>query len=159
ALTLVDSDPTRARGLLNESIDRSSTPNAEIPTGFVTGCLVASRLEDWTLTLQLAARAMYLWRWTNSPLQAATCFAQCARAFGDTRPEVAGVLQGAAYTAFRRASPSQPGTRGSDTESAGSRVNFVLKALRETGEIVAAALGYQTLRKLRAEGAAMSMDE
>lgn len=34
-----------------------------------------------------------------------------------------------------------------------------LEALRETGELVAAAIGKERLRELRAEGAAMSMDE
>ena len=45
-------------------------PGAEIPTGFTTGCLAASRLGQWELTLWLGVRAMYPWRWTNSLLQA-----------------------------------------------------------------------------------------
>ncbi len=40
--------------------------------------------------------SMYAWRWSMAPLNAATGFASCARAFADDRPEVAGVLQGAA---------------------------------------------------------------
>ncbi len=38
-------------------------------------------------------------------------------------------------------------------------VNFVLAAMHETGDIVAAALGDERRRALRTEGAAMSMDE
>ena len=68
ALTLVDRDRDRARALLNESIDRAGTPGAEIPTGLLTACLVACRLNDWDLTLWLGARALYLWRWNNSLL-------------------------------------------------------------------------------------------
>ncbi|MGO8849390.1 hypothetical protein [Mycobacterium sp.] len=41
----------------------------------------------------------------------------------------------------------------------GPNANFVLAALRETGDIVAAALGDQHRRELPTTGAAMSMDE
>jgi hypothetical protein len=37
--------------------------------------------------------------------------------------------------------------------------NFVHTALRETGDLVAAALGDERRRELRTQGAAMSMDE
>jgi hypothetical protein len=98
---------------------------------------------------------LYLWRWNNSLLQAATSFAQCARAFADERPEVAGVLQGAAYGAFHAAG-SVASIQGG---AASSRDNFVLMGLRETGDIVAAALGKDKARELRATGAAMNLDE
>ena len=159
ALTLVEHDPERARALLQESIQRGSTPGEEVSQGFLTACLVAGRLRDWGLTLALTARSMYLYRWSMAPLQAATCLAECARAFADDRPEVAGVLQGAAYAAFRRASPAATSTRRSDPAPVDPNANFVLTALRETGEIVASALGNERQRELRATGAAMSMDE
>jgi hypothetical protein len=41
----------------------------------------------------------------------------------------------------------------------GPNANFVLTTMRETGGIVAAALGDERRRALRAEGAAMSMDD
>ena len=159
ALTLVEHDPKRARTLLHESVDRGSTPGAESSTGFLTGCLVASRLRDWSLTLALTARTIYLYRWSMASLPAATCLAECARAFADDRPELAGVLQGAAYAAFRRASPAAGGARRPDTALVGPNANFVLAELRETGDIVAAALGDDRRRELRTEGAAMSTDE
>jgi tetratricopeptide (TPR) repeat protein len=123
ALTLVEIDRDRARELLYESVDRAGTPGAEIPTGLLTACLVACRLRDWDLTLWLGARALYLWRWNNSLLQAATSFAQCARAFADERPDVAGVLRGAAYAAFHAAATS---TQMAARE-ASSSANFVLR--------------------------------
>jgi hypothetical protein len=56
--------------------------------------------------------------------------------------------------------PGAPnGTSGSDGASVGPNTNFVLGGLRETGEIVAAALGDQRRRELRTAGAAMSIDE
>jgi hypothetical protein len=38
-------------------------------------------------------------------------------------------------------------------------VNYLLVALREAGDIVAAALGEERRQQLRAEGAAMTMEE
>jgi hypothetical protein len=69
---------------------------------------------------------------------------------------VAGVLQGAAYAIFRYASRIPQGTSAASVET---DANFVLAALRETGSLVAAALGEKRARELRNEGAAMSMDE
>jgi predicted ATPase/class 3 adenylate cyclase len=159
ALTLVERDSDRAKALLQESVERGSTPGEEISAGFTTGCLVAGRLRDWPLTLALTARSMYLYRWSMAALHAATALAECARAFAEDRPEVAGVLQGAAYGAFRRASPDPDGTRKPDTAPADPNTNFVLSALRETGDLVAAALGDERRRELRRVGASMSMDE
>lgn len=159
ALTLVERDPTRARSLLHEVIELSNTPGAELPGGYLTGCLVAVRLRDWRLTLALTAKTMYLYRWSLYPLQAATCLAECARAFAADKPEIAGVLQGAAYAAFRRASPATEPTGRSDGAPVDPNANFVLMAQRETGDLVAAALGAERLRELRAQGTAMNMDE
>jgi predicted ATPase/class 3 adenylate cyclase len=159
ALTLVDRDPARAKALLRESIERGSTPGAEMAGGYLTACLVAGRLRDWGLALALAGRSMYLSRMNMSQLHAATCLAECARAFADDRPELAGVLQGAAYAAFRRASPAPSGTSRPAAAPVGPNANFLLTALRETGDLVAAALGDQRQRELRTAGAAMSMDE
>jgi predicted ATPase/class 3 adenylate cyclase len=158
ALTQIEHDPARAKALLYQSIELSSTPGQEIPGGLLTGTLVAGRLRDWHLTLALAARSMYLYRWSMFPLQAATCLAEYARALADERPEVAGVLQGAAYAAFRHAGP-ETNTRLSRTASADATVNFVLSSLRETGDLVADALGDDRWRELRTQGTAMSTDE
>jgi predicted ATPase/class 3 adenylate cyclase len=160
ALTLAEREPERARSLLHEVIERSSTPGAELPGGYLTGCLVASRLRDWGLALALAAKTMYLYRWSLYPLQVVTCLAQCARALADDEPQIAGVLQGAAYAAFRQASRlAAPPAPRSDDAPIDPNANFVLAAQRETGDIVAAALGDERRRELRSQGAAMSMDE
>jgi hypothetical protein len=87
-----------------------------------------------------------------APLQIAICLAECARAFADDRPEVAGALLGASYVAFQRAGPGPNSATGSGS-------NFVLGHLRETADLVAAALGDQQMRELRTAGANMSMDE
>jgi hypothetical protein len=159
ALTLVERDPQRAKLLLHEMVDRCSTPGAELPGGYLTGCLVASRLGDWGLTLALSAKTMYLYRWSLYPLQLGTCLAECARALAEEEPRVAGVLHGAAYAAFRQASSAAQLAPRSRKASVDPHANFVLAALRETGHIVAAAVGDECRRELRAQGAAMTLDE
>ena len=133
ALTLVERNPTRARTVLQDSIERSSTPAEEISPAFGTAALVAARLRDWDLSLALAARSMHLYRWSMPMLAAATNLAECARAFAEDRPEIAGVLQGASSAAFRRANPSTNRTGQSPTVSGDPSANWVLAALRETG--------------------------
>jgi predicted ATPase/class 3 adenylate cyclase len=158
ALALVEHDPPRARALLQESIECILTPGEEMASAVLMAGLVAARLRDWNLTLALCARDLHLWRWVNSPLEVAPGLALCARALADERPEIAGVLRGAAYAAFHRVSFSDS-TRREASSPFDSNLNFVLAALRETGDIVAAALGDQRRQELRSHGAGMSMDE
>ena len=120
--------------------------------------MVAGRLRDWDLTLALTGRLLFWDRWFMAPLQVATSLAECARALAEDRPEVAGVLQGAAYNTFRLASPVAESSSRSRTVHVGSNANFVLADLRDAGDLVAAALGKERGRRLRAEGAAMNMD-
>ena len=133
----------------------------QLPSGTVTflltASLVAGRLRDWDLALTLSLQTLYLWRWSSALLQLAPCLALCARALAEHRPETAGLLRGAAYAAYRRGSP--PHTRQSGTEPGDSNGNFTLVALRETRDLVSAALGDERRQELRAQGAAMSMDE
>ncbi len=159
ALTLTDLDPARAKALLEESIARSATPGDASPSGVLTACLVAGRLMDWDLTLALAAQSMQMERWIMAPLQVAPCLAMCARAFAEDRPEIAGILHSAAYVVFKRAASEVAGAGRSTTAVVGPNANFVLTAMHETGDIVAAALGDERRRALRAEGAAMRMDD
>jgi predicted ATPase/class 3 adenylate cyclase len=159
ALALVERDPTRARAVLRESIELASTPGQEVSSGVLTACLVAGRLRDWDLTLALTGKTMRLWRWSVALMQSAPCLSLCARAIAEDRPEVAGVLRGAAYAAYAQASPSAVAKKQADTASAAPKANFILAALQKTGEIVSAALGDAQRRELRAEGANMSMDE
>jgi hypothetical protein len=88
-------------------------------------------------------------------MQSAPSLALCARAIAPDNPKVAGILRGASYAAFARANPAAAGKTPTITPEA----NFVLAALREAGELVGAALGDDTRRKLRDRGAAMTMDE
>jgi predicted ATPase/class 3 adenylate cyclase len=156
ALTLAARDPSRAKTALRESIALASTPGQEVATGFLMAALVATRLGQWEIALALAARNMQLWRGVQAFMAAAPSLGVCARALAVDRPEVAGVLRGAAYAAFRRGSTGQSPP---DMAAVNPSVNYLLEALREAGDIVAAALGEERRQRLRTEGAAMTMDE
>jgi predicted ATPase/class 3 adenylate cyclase len=159
ALTLVDINPDRARALLHESAESSTQPGQEIAPAFITASMAAGRLRDWRLALTLAGRAMYMYRGITNPLHSAPCFAECARALVEERPEVAGVLQGAAYSAFRLAAPKIDSGSRSAAPQTSTRNNFVFQAMRETHELLVAAVGEDRARELRKTGAAMGLDE
>lgn len=156
ALALVEHDPSQAESVLSESIDLGCKPGQEISSGVLMATLVAGRLRDWDLALTLAAQTMHLWRWSSALMQSAPCLALCARALAEDRPEVAGVLRGAAYAAFTRGA-SSPKTPPSVPNSHDS--NFILAALAEAGDLVTAALGEHRRQQLRAEGSAMTLDQ
>lgn len=159
ALTLVDSDPERARALLLESAESSTVPGQEIAPAFITASMAAGRLQDWDLALTLAGRAMYMYRGIMNPLHSAPCFAESARALVEDRPEVAGVLLGAAYSAFRLAAPKVDDASKSTAPQVSTRNNFVFQAMRETRDLLVAAVGEERARELRRTGAAMGLDE
>ncbi len=156
AMTLAERDPKRAKAVLRECIGLASTPGQEVATGFLMAALVATRLGQWDVALALAARTMLLWRGVQTFMAAAPSLAVCARALAGDRPEVAGVLRGAAYAAYRRGSSGDsPPEKGRGNPG----VNYLLEALRDAGDLVAAALGEERRQQLREEGAAMTMDE
>jgi hypothetical protein len=156
AMTLAERDPNRAKAVLRESIELASTPGQEVASGFLTAALVAVRLSDWRIALAIAGRTLVLWRGVQTVMAAAPSLAVCARALADDQPEVAGVLRGAAYVAFRRGSTGQsPLAAGRGDPSA----NYLLEALREAGGLVTAAFGEERRQRLREEGAAMTMEE
>jgi predicted ATPase/class 3 adenylate cyclase len=164
AMTLADREPDRAKAVLRdrakevlrESVILASTPGQEVATGFLMAALCATRLGEWKIALALSGRTMVLWRWVQTLMAAGPCLGVCARALADDKPEVAGVLRGAAYAAFRRGSTGQsaPGDG-----PGGPTANYILRGLREAGDIVTAALSEERRQQLRAQGAAMTLDE
>jgi hypothetical protein len=159
ALTLVDAAPEQARAFLYESVERCTQPGQEIAPALITASMAAGRLRDWDLALTLAGRAMYMYRGIMNPLHSAPCLTYCARALVENRPEVAGVLQGAAYNAFRLAAPRAHNASQSAAPQTSTRNNFVFQTMRETHDLLAAALGDERARELRRAGAAMGLDE
>jgi len=159
AMTLVNEDPVRARALLQESIERTQTPDGEITQAFITACMVAAQLRDWSLTLKLVARSMYVWRWNMvASLQAAPFLALCARAVAEERPEMSGVLMGAAYAAFRHETLTIR-TEGALPAPAEDDLRLFPTLLRETNALLDSAFDEVRKRELHDAGAAMSTDE
>jgi predicted ATPase len=156
AMTLADRDPNRAKAVLRECVELASTPGQEVATGFLMAALGATRLGEWQIAIALAARTMMLWRGVQTFMAAAPSLAVCARALADDQPEVAGVLRGAAYAAYHQGNSGQP-VPGEGSSASG--VNYLLQALRDAGDLVAAALGEERRHQLREQGAAMTMDE
>jgi hypothetical protein len=158
AMTLAERDPNRAKAVLRECVELASTPGQEVATGFLMAALGATRLGEWQIALALAGRTMLLWRGVQTFMAAAPSLAVCARALAQARPEVAGVLRGAAYAAYRHGSAGASAS-AAEKGRGNSGVNYLLEALRDAGELVAAALGEERRQQLRQEGAAMTMDE
>ena len=100
-----------------------------------------------------------MYRGIMNPLHSAPCFAECARALVEDRPEVAGVLLGAAYSAFRLAAPKGESGSRSAVPQTNTRNNFVFQAMRETHELLVAEVGEDRARELRRTGADMGLDE
>jgi len=158
-MILVDEQPGRARQLLQESIDRSNTPDGEISQSFIVACMVAGRLRDWPLTLRLVAHSMSVWRWNMvATLQAAPFLALSARALAENRPDLAGVLHGAAIRTFRRESAGA-GPTPDDQAPFEANVTLMSTALAEARDLVVAAIGDEQQRLLYATGTAMTTDE
>ena len=156
AMTLADPDPIRAQAVLRESVMLASTPGQEVATGFLMAALVATRLGDWQVALALSGRTMVLWRWVQTLMAGGPSLGVCARALAEDKPEVAGILRGAAYAAYRRGSTGQSTPDPARGNPSG---NYLLEALREAGGIVAAAVGEERRQQLRVQGAAMTLDE
>ena len=80
--------------------------------------LVAARLQDWPLALDLAARAIPLLHWASDRPQISGALNVVARAVVDRDPESAAVIQGAAR---RLAVPLTPEHRTSEGSTATQR--------------------------------------
>ena len=166
AAALAEQDPQRARALLRESIQLRATLDYE-GTGEITqAVLVAARLGDWPLTLELAARSIRGLHWLGErPLRAAI-FNVVARAIAPTDAESAAVLQGAAHrlatAAISALDTSAPPDREARPTRSGNQppgaADFVTELRRATTGLLRDALGEPRLRELRAQGTAMDDD-
>ena len=163
ALALVDArSRTRPRRLFEEGIERSadtwrgsssgSSPHAWSPAGY----------QDWNLTLNLGRSLDATWSAGSWPAAGrAVPGTVCARARRESArgrrcPAGSGLR---AFQARGRPTPA-PGQRSGSRTRRPQRQLRLDGAARDVGDIVAAALGDERARELRADReAAMSMDE
>ena len=157
--TLADRDPPRARSLLVESLQLRATLGFENPSEHTQGALVAARIGDWPLVLELTSRGIGHLQWSgNRPYLAGVLnLIACAIAASDA--EAAAWLQGAARRlAPASASGVQTAHRPPPAESPSGGTSFLTEIRHRTTAALSHTLGEERLRELRAQGAASDED-
>jgi hypothetical protein len=158
---LADTDPDQARACLDESLDRSAALGYENANALVLAFVLVSRLDDASAILGIAGTTIRQLHWARLPLWLNASLNVVARALVTTRPDAAAIIQGAARAitlktletpADSNANPTRPYRRSRTTG------NIFAEVRRETTGLLAAALGEERLRRLRAEGEAMDED-
>jgi hypothetical protein len=151
-------DPQRARQLLQECFDMMAAVGCE-PTHDVTqAALVAARIGDRRLALELAARSAPRLHWNGNRPQLAGVLTLIAWGVAPSEPQAAARLQGAARQLALSGAASASGG-GEPTGPAGGATGLFTELRRETTHALNDALGENRLREFRAEGEAMVSDQ
>jgi len=158
ANALAERDPERAQALLRESIDLASTYSEDAPI-LTQMTFAAARLRDSGLTLDFAARTLPRLHWNGDQPMLAAVLNLVAWALRDIEPETAAVLQGSARHLALAITLSYETTRLNDGDGSPGARSFIRDMRREATVRLAAALGDERLRELRAQGEAMDPDE
>jgi predicted ATPase/class 3 adenylate cyclase len=153
-------DPQRAQTLLRESL-QFGDERLENAGQLTQATLVAARLRDIPLAVELAARAIPRLAWSGDRPMLAGLFNVVAWAAAASEPRGAAILQGVA----RRLAlaPAHVGDASADDiaggPSGGARpVGIISELRREATHRIADALGDARLDELRAEGERMDTD-
>jgi predicted ATPase/class 3 adenylate cyclase len=159
ALALVAEEPDQARALLEEASELESTLGYENLSTLVVSVSVTARLRSWPRTLRDASRYLRHTLRSGSAISTSVLgvLNLTARGLAEDRPEAAAVIQGAVVPIVRSF------TTGDGADAVGSAgqigpLDFVADYRREATQILAATLGEDRLRELRAQGAAMDAD-
>jgi predicted ATPase/DNA-binding SARP family transcriptional activator len=160
-IALADTDPDQARACLDESLDRRATLGYENANNLGLTFVLVSRLDDAPATLGIAGPTIRQLHWARQPVWLAASLDLIARALVGTRPDAAAIIQGAGRARtldlFETSVDSHTNhTRSGPTPRTGR--GYVGEVRRETTGLLAAELGNERLRQLRAEGEAMDDD-
>jgi hypothetical protein len=167
ANALAEQDPDQARALLHEVFERRVSFGVESANDLTQNVLVAARLQDWPIALDLAGRALPLLNWTGNRPEIAGVLNVVARAVVDQDPESAALIQGAARQLALPLAPEHRTSEGSTTAQSqpsaewtrpGSTGGLIVDVRRETTRRIDTALGTERRRQLRTEGDAMDED-
>jgi hypothetical protein len=161
--TLAATEPDHARRLLEEALAQRQRFDIDNLGDAWQATIVAARIGDWPLILQLADRSIRHVQWGGQRSWLAGVFTVVARALAPTDVEAAARLQGAArqmavqiatrpITAAGSTSAGSPGVR-----PAGSSLFTDLR--RQTSQLLHDALDEGQLRQLWAEGETMDSDQ
>ena len=153
---------------MRESVELSATMRHENTSELSQAVLVAGRIGDWPLALELAPHAMRGLHWIGNQILFAAMLNIVAHAIATSGSEAAARLQGAARVLVSIADPvSDAAPRGPDEPASdrsapvgqpSSGAAFVTQLRRRTSGTLRDALGEERLHELRAEGAAMDFD-
>jgi hypothetical protein len=158
ANALAERDPERARTLFRESIDLAAIYSEDAPI-LTQMTFAAARFRDSKLTLDSAARALPRLHWNGDQPMLAGVLNLVAWALREVEPETAAVLQGSARHLALAITLSYETPRLSDGDKSSDARSFIRDMRREATVRLAAALGDERLRELRAQGEAMDTDE
>ena len=160
---LAEREPRRARALLEESLALRERFDIESFAEVTQATLIAARLGDWPLTVQLADRSIRHLQWGAQRSFLAGIFNVVARAIAETDSEASARLQGAArhlavqIAAARPTAAAAASLASPAAPPAGSSVITELR--RQTSTLLRSVLDEERLHQLRAEGEAMDSDK
>jgi predicted ATPase len=159
ANVLVERDPERARLLLRESLQLAEAAHYETSANQITvAVLVAGRLRDVSLVLELAPRAIRLLHWNGDRPQLGGVLNVAAWAVADRERDGAAVLQGAARRLIQEGDEWRNVATKSST-GAGRAAGGISDLRRDATRRLAESLGDQELRIRRTDGEALGSDE
>jgi hypothetical protein len=161
AAALADRDPQRARALLSESIQTRTALGYEQTNEITQAVLVAARIEDWPLALELASRSIRGIHWSGDRPLCAAILNIVARAITPSNPDSAARLQGAARHLLTGAAPPVEATSrapGVPAAAPSGDASYVTQLRRDTTGMLRDTLDQVRLHELRAEGEAMDFD-
>jgi DNA-binding CsgD family transcriptional regulator len=161
AAALADRDPAQARALLAESLELRTTLDFETPWSATQSTLIAARIGEWPLVLELAPSAIRHLYWAGDRPFLAGIFNIVAHALAPSDPASAAVLQGA----VPRLAPATVGTPHAVPPTASGAISpsgpvrspasFITELRRQTTASLNESLREARVRQLRTEGAAM----
>jgi predicted ATPase len=159
---LAESDPEQARRLLEEGLTLSNSLGIETAVHVTQATLIAARIGDWPLTVQLADRSIRHQQWGGLRPFLAGILNVVARALAATDIEAAARLQGAArhlapQPAVGSATPSS--SNPAPPAIANPDTSLITHLRRQTSEMLHDALDEGRLRQLRVEGEEMDSDQ
>jgi hypothetical protein len=150
--------------LLAESLELRATIEFQRAYDTTHAALIAARIADWPLVLELAPDAIRRHHWAGERPYLSGIFNVVARALASGHPEAAAVLQGAARRLVPAAAraPRGIGVAGVNAippgAGAAGTASLVTELRRQTTAILRDTLGETRLHRLRAEGEVMDDD-
>jgi hypothetical protein len=160
--TLAHREPRRARSLLEEGLALRERLDIESVTEVTQATLIAARMGDWPLTLQLADRSIRHIQWAGERSWLGGLLSVVARALVDVDMEAAARLQGAARHLTVQIAPQPVASADTALASPGGPVagfSMIRDLRRQTSALLHEALDEERLRQLRTEGEIMDSDQ